>query len=101
MGEIVVGAVLLVGLQLYLFGLTVFLAGFRPNEFLFDTVLFAVFTVAVAVGLVPILIVGLVVAPIDVAAMAALVALAVILGGVGVGLYRRAVPRWSRRYRTE
>jgi len=100
-GEIVVGAVLLVGLHLYLFGLTVYLAGFRPNEFLFDTVLFAVFTVAVAVGLVPVLIVGLVVAPIDVIAMAALVALAVILGSVGVGLYRRAIPRWSRRYRTE
>jgi len=100
-GEVVVGAVLLVGLQLYLFGLTVYLAGFRPNEFLFDTVLFAVFTAAVAAGLVPVLIVGLVLTPIDGAALAALAVLAVVLGGVGVGLYRRAIPRWGRRYRAE
>ncbi|MFT4958333.1 MAG: hypothetical protein ACI9EZ_001661 [Halobacteriales archaeon] len=102
LGEILVGAILLVGLQLYLFGLTVYLAGFRPNEFLFDTVLFALFTAAVAVGLVPVLIVGLVLGgAIGPAAMAGLVTLAVILGGAGVGLYRLSIPRWERRYRTE
>lgn len=99
-GEIAVGALLVVGLQLYLFGLTVYLAGFRPNEFLFDTVLFAAFTAAVAAGIVPVLIVGFVLAPVDAVALAALAALAVVLGGAGVGLYRLAVPRWRRRYRT-
>ncbi|MEF8774640.1 MAG: hypothetical protein V5A37_07980, partial [Halobacteriales archaeon] len=49
--ELLVGAVLLVGLQVYLFGLVVYLAGFSPNEFLFDTVLFAGFGAAVAVPL--------------------------------------------------
>ncbi|MFB6218511.1 MAG: hypothetical protein ABEH77_04925, partial [Halobacteriaceae archaeon] len=45
------GVVLLVGLSLYLYGVTVFLTGFSPNEFLFDTLLFGAFTAAVAVPL--------------------------------------------------
>ncbi|PSQ44198.1 hypothetical protein BRD17_04715 [Halobacteriales archaeon SW_7_68_16] len=46
----VLGAALLVGLLLYFFGLTTFVAGFDPNDFLFDVVLFAGFTVAVVVA---------------------------------------------------
>jgi len=95
----VVGTVLLVGLQLYLFGLTVFLAGFEPNEFLFDTVLFAAFGGACAVVLVPILLVAFVVSPVGPGLLAALVVASALVGAVGVGLYRRAVPRWERRYR--
>lgn len=92
------GAVLLVGLSVYLFGLTVALAGLDPNEFLFDTLRFIGFTLGAAVALVPILVIAFVVAPTaDMLLGLALAGLA--LGGVGVGLFRRSVPRWSARYR--
>ncbi|MFC4407725.1 hypothetical protein [Haloarchaeobius iranensis] len=97
--EAVVGLVLLVGLALYLFGVTVALAGFDPNEFLFDTVLFAGFGVALAVVLVPILIVGLVLAPVSTELLVALGVGGVLVGGIGIALYRRSVPKWERHYR--
>lgn len=93
------GLVLLVGLQAYLFGLTVALAGFQPNEFLFDTVLFAAFTLAVVVPLVPVLVVGFVAAPLGALPATGLALVGVTLGAVGVALYRRAVPRWRERLR--
>jgi hypothetical protein len=98
--ELLTGALLLVGLQVYLFGLVVFLTGFSPNEFLFDTVLFAGFGLAIAVPLVPVLVVGLVMAPVSGPLLAALAAGAVGLGLVGVVLYRRGVPKWTRAMRS-
>ncbi len=97
--EVLVGALLLVGLQVYLFGLVTYLTGFSPNEFLFDTVLFAGFGAAVALALVPVLVIGLVVVPVPTALLAALAALALAAGLVGLWLYRRAVPKWTRAYR--
>ncbi|MBP2251727.1 hypothetical protein J2754_002059 [Halarchaeum solikamskense] len=93
------GLALCVGLQAYLFGLTVALAGTRPNEFLFDTVLFAGFTLGVALPLVPVLVVGFVAAPLSAPLAAALVVAGLALAGVGHVLYGRAVPRWRERYR--
>ncbi|GAD52323.1 hypothetical protein MBEHAL_1083 [Halarchaeum acidiphilum MH1-52-1] len=93
------GLALCVGLQAYLFGLTVALAGFQPNEFLFDTVLFALFTLAVAVPLVPVLVVGFVAAPLTAPWALGLVAVGLALAGIGHVLYGRAVPRWRERYR--
>ncbi|MFB6135343.1 MAG: hypothetical protein ABEJ04_01130 [Halobacteriaceae archaeon] len=97
--EVGAGVALAVGLSLYLFGLTVYLTGFSPNEFLFDTVLFAGFTAAVSVALVPVLVVALVATPPSPPLLAGVVAVAGFGALVGVGLYRRAVPRWERRYR--
>ncbi|WP_435346575.1 hypothetical protein [Haloarchaeobius sp. HRN-SO-5] len=98
--EAVVGLVLLLGLECYLFGVTVSLAGFDPNEFLFDTLLFAGFGLAVAVVLVPVLVVGLVLAPVSPTLLVALGGVGVVAGAVGFGLYRRSIPRWERHYRT-
>jgi len=95
--HVAVGAVLLVGIELYLFGLTVALAGFQPNEFLFDSVLFAAFGAAVAAALVPVLVVGLVVTPVSTSVLGALAVAGLLFGGVGVAVYRRAVPKWERR----
>jgi len=100
-GELIAGAVLLVGFVCYLFGLTVALSGLRPNEFLFDTALFAAFGVGVAVPLVPVLVAGFVLAPYEPTTLAALVAVGALAAVAGVALYRRAVPRWERRYRAE
>lgn len=98
--DAVAGLVVHVGLQLYLFGVTVSLAGFSPNEFLFDTVLFATFTAAVAGPVVPIIVAGFVVSagtPILLGAIA--------LGGIGLAvvgsvLFERAVPKWEQRSRS-
>lgn len=98
--EAVVGLVLLVGLMLYLFGVTVYLTGFSPNEFLFDTVLFAAFFAAIAVVVVPVLVVAFVFPPIPPAVLSALALAGAAMGAVGVGLYHRAIPRWTAIHRS-
>lgn len=98
-GEALVGAVLAVGVSVHVLGVTAFLTGFAPNEFLFDTSLFAAFGVAVAVPLIPILVTGFGYAPLSGAQLAALAAgglALVVLGGV---LFRWATPRWERKLR--
>jgi len=95
--DAVAGLLLLVGFHQYLLGVTTYLAGFDPGEFLFDTVLFAVFTVAVAATLVPPLIVGLMLAPLSGTALAALAGAGVLMLAVGELAYRRAVDRWTDR----
>ncbi|SNZ04664.1 hypothetical protein SAMN06269185_0637 [Natronoarchaeum philippinense] len=95
--DAVAGLALLVGFHQYLLGLTTFLAGFDPAEFLFDTVLFAVFTVAVAATLVPALVVGLVLAPLSSTALAALAGGGVLMLATGELAYRRAIGRWIGR----
>ncbi|WP_254768648.1 hypothetical protein [Salinilacihabitans rarus] len=94
-----VGAVLLGGYALYYYGLTVYVAGFDPNEFLFDAVRFSLFTLGVGVALVPTLVAGFVVVPPSPALAAALAAAGVVLALVGLALSGRAGPRWAVRYR--
>jgi hypothetical protein len=89
------GAGLSVALQLYLYGVTTYVAGLRPNEFLFDPVLFAGFTTAVAVVLVPILLVAIAVPELATRPLAVGVT-CLVLGGFGVWLASRAHTRWGR-----
>lgn len=91
-GAVAVGATLTVGVQLYLFGLTTKLAGLSPNEFMFDTVLYASFATAVGVVLVPVLIAGLVLAPLSTLALSGVCVTGIVAGIAGVGLYARAPP---------
>lgn len=97
--ELAVGAVLAGGVLLYLFGLTVALAGLEPNEFLFDSVLFAAFAGAVSLGLVPVLVVGFVLAPLGPTLLAGVVGWGLALGVVGLALFRWSIPRWTVHYR--
>ncbi|MFB6353039.1 MAG: hypothetical protein ABEJ92_03040 [Halobacteriales archaeon] len=99
-GVALAGAVLLVGLSVYLFALTVALAGLDPNEFLFDTARFVGFTAGAAVPLVPILVVAFVLEP-GAGGLAVLAAVGAALGVVGLALFRWSVPRWAARYRAE
>ncbi|WP_254534920.1 hypothetical protein [Halomarina litorea] len=92
--SLALGGVLYAGLSLYLFGLTVYLTGVEPNEFLFDSFLFALFTAGAALALVPVLVVGLVV-PVSPGLTGGLVVLAAVLGVLGYGLVGRAAPRWE------
>ncbi|WP_255171705.1 hypothetical protein [Natrononativus amylolyticus] len=94
-----VGALLLGGYGLYYYGLTVYIAGFDPNEFLFDAVRFAAFTVGVAVALVPALVVGFAVVPLTGPVAFALACSAGVFGSIGLALSSRAGRRWTSRYR--
>jgi len=97
--DAVVGALLLAGYALYYYGLTVYIAGFDPNEFLFDAVRFSLFTVGVAVALVPTLVAGFVVVPPSTTVALALGAAGIGFGLVGLVLSSHAGPRWEKRYR--
>jgi len=97
--ESIAGGILSVGTLLYLFGLTVYLTGFDPNEFLFDTLLYLAFTLGVSLGLVPVLILGFVLTPISPVLLGGIGVWGILLGGVGSELLRRSIPRWTRRYR--
>ena len=94
------GAVLFVGLSLYLFGLTVYLAGLNPNEFLFDSARFALLTVGVAVPVVPVLLVGFAVerAALTATLAGGILAASAALAVVGTWLAKRAGPRWEATY---
>jgi hypothetical protein len=96
--EAVVGAILLVGVAVYIFGTTVYLTGMSPDEFLFDSALFAVFGVALLVPLVPILMVAFILDPIPATLLAGLSLSGVGIGCLGYVLYRRSVPKWTHRY---
>ena len=98
--EAIVGAVLLGGFSLYYYGVTVAIAGFDPNEFLFDAVRFVAFTLAVAAVLVPALLIGFVFDGSSVVHVGGLLSVGVLAGGIGLALARAAGPRWERRYRT-
>ncbi len=97
--DVLTGFVLLIGLAQYYYGLTVFIAGFDPNEFLFDGVRFVGFTLGVACVLVPTLVVGFVVVPLSSAVAAGLSTLGVVAGVSGYWLATRASGRWATRYR--
>ncbi|WP_323171442.1 hypothetical protein [Natrialba sp. PRR66] len=96
-----VGAILLAGYGLYYYGLTVSIAGFDPNEFLFDSVRFGTFTVGVAVAIVPTLVAGFVVVPPTPTLAAALAVAGIGFGALGIVLSDRAGPKWAERYRNE
>ncbi|RKD97233.1 hypothetical protein [Halopiger aswanensis] len=97
--DAVAGALVLSGYALYYYGLTVYLAGFDPNEFLFDAVRFSAFTAGVAVPLVPTLVAGFVDAPPSPTVAAALGLAGIVVGAVGYILSSRAGPRWDEQYR--
>lgn len=97
--EAVLGGILLVGVACYVFGLTVYLAGLSPNEFLFDTGLFVAFGVAIALPLVPVLVVGLVLTPLSSTLAIALGVGGVALGVAGVVAFKLARGRWTDYHR--
>ncbi|SEH17887.1 hypothetical protein SAMN04487967_3445 [Natronorubrum sediminis] len=97
--DAVVGSILLAGYALYYYGLTVYIAGFDPNEFLFDAVRFSLFTLGVGIALVPTLVAGFVVVPPTGSVALVLGVAGVGFGAVGIMLSSRAGPRWEKRTR--
>jgi len=96
-----VGLVVLLGFQSYLFGLTVWLAGTRPKEFLFDTLLFSVFFLAVAIPMIPVLVVAVALPEPSLLVLGTVLAGACLLALAGRLLLSTAGSRWEHRLRTE
>lgn len=94
----IVGAVLTIGVTGYVFGLTVYLAGISPNEFLFDSVLFLLFSLAMIVALVPLLVIAFAVSPLPPWLLVAVGAGGIGLMAIGLLAYRQAITRWSTRH---
>ena len=97
LADLLVGVIVLVGFQGYLFGLTVWLAGSRPNEFLFDTLLFGGFTFAVSVPMIPVLIAGVALDSPSLLQFGAVALLGLLVAVVGVVLLSKAGSRWEQR----
>jgi hypothetical protein len=96
-GTMLVGVAVFAPLCLYVFGVTAYVAGLEPTELLFDTPVFAAFTLAMMVVLIPLVVaaIAFTLAPTELALGS--VGYATLSGGVGVGLYRRAGARWERK----
>jgi hypothetical protein len=100
LGSLAVGAAVYLPVSLYVFGVTAYIAGLQPTELLFDTPVFAAFTVATMLVLLPLVVLAIAypLAPTLVAGLA--VGIALLAGAGGYGLYRRAGPRWTARARS-
>jgi hypothetical protein len=98
--SLVVGAAVYLPVSVYVFGVTAYVAGLRPTELLFDTPVFAGFTVAMMAVLLPLVVLAIAY-PLDPTLVAGLaVGVALVAGGVGYALYRRAGSRWTARARS-
>jgi len=98
--DLLLGVVVFPLVSAYVFGVTAYITGLSPNELLFDTVLFAVYGVALAALAVPLLVAALAhgTAPAQTSAVA--LGLSAVAALVGVVLTRRAGLRWHDRLRT-
>ena len=95
--DAVLGAIVFTTLTVYVFGVTVYVAGLDPNDFMFDTVAFATFALAIMVAILPLLIASFLIPLPDVVAIGILV-WSIVLAGVG-GIAGWAAPsRWQHTY---
>lgn len=93
LGELALGGGVLVGAVVFLFGLTVFVTGFRPDEFLFDTVRFSAYSLVMLVGLLPLVVAGFVLPALPDVFAALTLGYALVIGVVGLVALDRAAAR--------
>ena len=91
------GAIVLATLALYVFGVTVYVAGLDPNDFMFDTFAFATFALAIMVAVLPVLIASFL-TPLPDGVAVGIIVWSIALAGIG-GLAGWAAPnRWHHAY---
>lgn len=88
--DVLVGGIVLAGMLGYVFGVTVYLTRFQPSEYLFDSLVFTKYALAVMVALLPVLMVGLFLS-VTPTLGGALSAFAVVVGVIGWLLFHRTV----------
>ena len=86
---------------LYVFGLTAYITGFSANELLFDTALFGLYGVGLAVVSVPLLVAALAYGTAPVQSVAVALGVAVVAAAIGAVLAVRAPGRWHEKLRAE
>lgn len=94
----VLGGLLFTGLSVYVFGLTVFLSGLDSNDFMFDTVAFTGFSLAVMIAVLPVILVSLI-SPLPLALGVGVAVWSVGLAGIGTVAMLQAPSRWEDQYR--
>ena len=99
--ELLLGVAVFPLLSVYVFGLTAYLTGLSPNELLFNTPLFAVYSLGLMSVAVPLLISALAFEEWPLIAAGIAVGLAVLAGVTGLVLSRHTGPRWHQRLRAE
>lgn len=97
--EVLVGLVVFPLVAVYVFGVTAYVAGFSPNELLFDTPLFVAFGAALAVVSVPLIVAALAYGQAPTTATTVAIGVSAAAAVVGIILSRRAGPRWVRKLR--
>jgi hypothetical protein len=99
LGTVLLGVAVYLPLSVYVFGVTAYVAGLRPTELLFDTPVFALFTIAMMAALLPLVVLAIAY-PLDPLLVGGLsVGIALLAGAVGYGLYRKAASKWTTRAR--
>lgn len=97
--DLAIGLVIFPLVSIYVFGVTAYVAGLSPTELLFDTVLFALFGVALAALAVPLLVAALAHGQYSTVSTAISVGIAALAAVLGAVLSRLAGPRWDERLR--
>lgn len=99
--DLLLGIVVFPLVSVYVFGVTAYLTGLSPNDLLFDTVLFGIYGLALALVAVPLLVASLVHSEFPLYADLTAIVLSVVAALVGIAVARRSGPRWHERLRTE
>ncbi len=99
--DLLLGAVVFPLVSVYVFGVTAYLTGLSANELLFDTSLFALYGVALAVVATPLLVAALAYGTAPTESVGVAVALSAGAALVGALLSRRVGSRWHDRLRNE
>lgn len=97
---VLVGALAFVPLVVYVFGVTAWLAGLSPGELLFDTTVFAAFTLAMMAVLLPLVIAAIASPLAPLVWGSAAVALSIVAGAVGLVLTDRVGSHWATKARS-
>ena len=99
--ELLLGVLIFPLVSIYVFGVTAYLTGLSPNELLFNTPLFAVYGVALAVVAVPLLVAALAFGEFPLYASLFSLGLAVATAAVGLLLVQASSKKWERSVRAQ
>jgi hypothetical protein len=99
--DLLYGVIIFPLVSVYVFGVTAYLTGLSANELLFNTSLFALYGVAIALVAVPLLVAALAYGTFPAQSLGFALGLSVVAALVGAFLSTRLGDRWHEKLRTE